>query len=64
MKTQTVRLLDVFLFGPVIMYAGTRKELPIWLRLSLLAIGAGTVVYNGLNYMKVDKEDGVQDQSI
>lgn len=56
-KTQTIRVFDVFVFGPVIMYAGTRKELPMWLRSSLLLIGAGTIIYNGYNYMKA--KDGV-----
>ncbi len=52
MKTQTIRILDVFVFGPVIVYAGTRRKLPAWLRASLIVIGAGTVVYNGYNYLK------------
>lgn len=53
-KTQSVRVMDVFVFGPIIIYGGyklIRKE-PA-LGALLLAIGAGTVVYNGKNFLKV-----------
>lgn len=62
MKTQTIRLLDVFVFGPVIIYAGTQRTLPGWLRAALVVIGTGTIVYNGINYMthkKTPTRDGV-----
>jgi hypothetical protein len=51
-NVQLVRLADVFLIGPFIIYAGTRKELPQNIRFGLIAVGIGTIVYNGYNYIK------------
>ena len=51
-KTQMVRLVDVFLIGPLLIYASTFKALPSYLRVSLLLIGIATIVYNGNNYLK------------
>lgn len=50
-KSQTIRLIDVFIIAPVIIYAGTQKTLPTWLRISLITIGACTLYYNGKNYL-------------
>jgi len=52
MNVQQVRLLDVFVIAPFLMYAGSRKELPKNIRLGLWAVGIGTLVYNGYNYLK------------
>lgn len=49
---QKVRLLDVFAIGPFLIYAGTRKELPNWVRSGLFIVGIGTIIYNGQNYLK------------
>lgn len=50
-KSQTIRLIDVFFIAPVLVYAGTYKELPNWLRISLVGIGVATFYYNGKNYL-------------
>ena len=50
-KSQTIRLIDVFFIAPVCIYAGTHKELPEWLRISLIGIGVATMYYNGKNYL-------------
>lgn len=50
-KSQNIRLIDVFVIAPVLIYAGTRKELPTWLRLSLVTFGACTAYYNAKNYI-------------
>lgn len=50
-KSQNIRLIDVFVIAPVCVYAGTKKELPMWLRLSLIGIGVATFYYNGRNYL-------------
>lgn len=52
LDVQSVRLLDVFVIAPVLIYAGTKKELSNPLRYTLIAIGAATLIYNGLNYIK------------
>jgi len=51
-NVQLVRLADVFLIGPFLIYAGTRKELLQNIRFGLIAVGIGTIVYNGYNYLK------------
>lgn len=51
-SVQLVRLADVFLIGPFLVYVGTRRELPIAVRLGLWAVGVGTVIYNGRNYLR------------
>lgn len=51
-KSQNIRLIDVFFIGPVMIYAGTFKTLPTWVRISLIGLGACTVVYNAKNYLE------------
>lgn len=50
-KSQNIRLLDVFFIGPAMIYAGTFKSLPLWLRITLIGTGAATVIYNGKNFI-------------
>ena len=54
-KTQAIRLADVFLIGPVMMYAGLGKRMPEMLRLALFAFGALTIIYNGANYLALKR---------
>lgn len=54
-KAQGIRLLDVFLIGPAMVYASQAKELDDFTRLVLLASGVGTVWYNGRNYMENER---------
>lgn len=51
MKTQTVRLLDVFLIGPVMIWAAVAPVVPRSVKLALLIFGVATIVYNGRNYL-------------
>lgn len=51
-KSQYVRLLDVFVIGPVLIYAGTFKALPKYLRVFLIVVGILTILYNANNYLK------------
>jgi hypothetical protein len=50
-KTQFVRLIDVFIYGPLLIYTSILVE-PFWLKLSLLFIGTTTISYNLNNYIK------------
>ncbi len=53
LKGQKVRVLDVFLFAPLMIYAGViAKGLPMWLRVALVVMGIGTAIYNGYNWLK------------
>jgi len=55
LNKQQVRLLDVFLVAPFLIYTSTLKGNPSWVRLSLLVLGVATLLYNGSNYLKEDK---------
>lgn len=50
--TQIIRLADVFLIGPILIYASFFKTLPTPLRILLFVIGVATIIYNGRNYIK------------
>jgi|SRR3989304_5085388 len=50
-KSQYVRLADVFIIAPVLIYAGTFKQLPKWLRVALIGFGVATAVYNAKNFL-------------
>lgn len=54
MKTQTIRLADVFFVGPTMMLGGyyLARSRPL-LGLTLGALGIATVLYNGRNYLRV-----------
>ena len=52
MKSQTVRLIDVFALGPLMVYVGARAAgVPFWARATLAVSGVLTVTYNGRNYL-------------
>lgn len=58
MKTQQVRLFDVFLIGPVMVYAGVElaERRPV-LAAFILGSGLATVAYNAQNYVKARRRD-------
>jgi len=51
-KSQNIRLIDVFVLAPIMIYAGTHKALPMWIRVSLIGMGVATAVYNGKNFLE------------
>tara|TARA_R110002020_G_scaffold56171_7_gene155659 strand:+ start:740 stop:961 length:222 start_codon:yes stop_codon:yes gene_type:complete len=55
-KSQAVRLYDVFLLAPFLIYIGYKaKGLKNWERYAVYFIGASTLWYNGRNYLKNKK---------
>jgi hypothetical protein len=55
-KSQVVRLYDVFLLAPFLMYVGYKaKGIKEWERYGIYAIAIGTLVYNARNYIKNKK---------
>jgi len=52
LNVQDIRLIDVFVLGPFLMYVGMKKELSLPIRLTLLGFGAATIIYNANNYLK------------
>lgn len=58
-KTQAVRLVDVFLLGPFMVYAATLLPRDHQLtRLVLAGAGIATVLYNGQNYLAHQQQQG------
>lgn len=49
--TQFVRLLDVFMIGPLMMHVGASRR--DWRYTILYLFGAATVVFNGENWMRL-----------
>jgi len=57
MKSQNVRLFDVLLLGPFLMWASRPGRKTSAERTALLLAGAGTILYNYNNYLRVQKKD-------
>lgn len=56
MKAQSVRLMDVFVIGPLMMWAGYRLVQRYPVRGQFLFVsGIGTVIYNGHNYLQIEQ---------
>ncbi len=54
-KTQWVRLLDVFAYGPYLIYLSlqTNYTFSTLEKVFLLFLGATTITYNGRNYLHI-----------
>lgn len=52
MKAQPVRLMDVFLIGPLMMYGGKTADMPVVWKSALVYFGASTILFNGMNYLR------------
>ena len=61
MKTQNIRLADVFAIGPLMVWGGMklREDNPL-LGPALAALGVATVWYNGRNYLRVRSGDRIE----
>jgi hypothetical protein len=51
-KTQWVRLVDIFVYGPYLIYLSTKDDYTFseYEKLFLLFLGATTITYNARNY--------------
>lgn len=52
-KSQTVRLLDIFIYGPFLMYVSMNKNISTEVSIGLFTLGIGTSIYNANNYLKL-----------
>ncbi len=52
-KAQGVRLLDIGVFGPLMVLSAMNKKPPGWLKLAMVGIGVGTILYNAKNFLAV-----------
>ena len=51
-KSQGIRLVDVFLLGPFMIWFGIMAEaMPTWSRVLMVLFGVATIYYNGRNYL-------------
>jgi hypothetical protein len=55
LKSQTVRKLDVFLYGPFMIYIAYRYNLKNIDKLLLAGLGVGTIWYNARNYLRYER---------
>lgn len=51
LKPQWVRLIDVFVIGPLMMAVGASRR--DWRLTALYFFGAATIVYNGENWLRL-----------
>jgi hypothetical protein len=53
-KSQQVRLLDIFVLGPLMVYVGTQaKEVSPVVKTAITLAGVSTVLYNLGNYTRI-----------
>lgn len=58
-KTQQVRLMDVFLLGPFMLwFAAVASEAPQWARVAMAVAGVMTSLYNGCHFLSKEAADG------
>lgn len=55
MKTQTIRLIDVFLLGPAMILRSREAGKSDAERIAWLVVGIATIVYNGANWIKAQR---------
>lgn len=48
---QNMRLIDIFIISPFLIYASTLKKNPNWVKYSLITLGITTLLYNGIDYL-------------
>ena len=54
MKSQNVRLIDVFVLGPVLVWFGVKATgVPELANTLMIIAGIATIIYNGRNYLKL-----------
>lgn len=54
-KTQIIRAIDVFVYGPFLIYVGSQCD-NIYIRYFLFLMGASTISYNLKNFIKIWKD--------
>ena len=64
MKSQQVRLFDIWVLGPAMMYIASARRLSQLQRVALFAAGAGTILYNWRNYAELAQKSPELETSI
>jgi hypothetical protein len=53
-KGQGIRLVDVFVLGPFMIWVGVKAEgIPTWAKYTMVASGVATIAFNGANYLRL-----------
>lgn len=52
MEKQYVRLFDILVFGPILIYIGATSNLDKNWKIILILMGIGTIIYNGYYFFK------------
>lgn len=52
MKTQAIRLIDIFFIAPLLVYVALKYRVPEPAKTMLLVTGFLTAIYNGGNYLE------------
>jgi hypothetical protein len=55
-KSQWIRLADIAVIGPGMIFAALQMKPPAWVRTGLLVAGLGTVLYNLNNFLRIQRE--------
>ncbi len=59
-EVQKIRLMDVVVVGPLMMYGAVTSNMNIYARMILGIAGALTVFYNGSNFLSAQEEENLQ----
>ena len=54
-KTPGVRLVDIFVLGPAMVYSSMDRRPPKLLRAFMMAVGIGTILHNASAYIEQNK---------
>lgn len=52
LKSQTVRLIDISIYGPYLIWVASKGNITKLDKVLLMALGVGTIIYNFNNYEK------------
>jgi ABC-type enterobactin transport system permease subunit len=48
--------MDISVFGPLMIFSAINKTPPPWLRLAMVGIGVGTILYNAKNFLTIENK--------
>lgn len=54
-KAQPVRILDVILIGPMMIWFASNNSKPGWAKSLMYFFGITTIIYNGRNYYMIEQ---------
>lgn len=59
-KTQSVRAIDVLVLGPFLIVAALWRRPPAAVRIGVAFAGVATIVFNGVNFLRLERgESGI-----